>query len=77
MKIIHEQAEEQILMTIPYGQDEIRLVKKEFRGKDYLDLRKYKGTGDAAKPSVKGFMARPEEWQKLMPVINTELLENG
>lgn len=76
MKIIYEQGEEIILMTVPYGQDDVRLIRKEYKGKIYLDIRKYRGTGDAATPTQKGYIGDMETWKQLVPVINAELLKN-
>lgn len=65
---------EQTLLTIDVnGAEEIRLMRKEFRGKDYLDLRRYRGTGDDAAPTTKGFIADLETWADIAPAITAAL----
>jgi hypothetical protein len=64
-------------MTIPYGQDDVRLIRKEYRGKIFLDIRKYSGTGGTASQTQKGYIRDLETWKQFAQKINAELLGNG
>ncbi|WP_168205853.1 PC4/YdbC family ssDNA-binding protein [Geobacter sp. FeAm09] len=62
------------LLTIAVNKnEEIRLIRKDYRGKFYLDVRKFKGTGDEAQPTTKGFIAEMDVWKKLAPIIGAEI----
>ncbi|MBT1070991.1 hypothetical protein [Pelotalea chapellei] len=61
---------EQVLFVAENGNEEVRLIRKLFRGIPYLDLRKFRGTGEDAKPTTKGFIADFDVWEQLAPIIS-------
>lgn len=65
---------EQMLLSIEgKGGEEIRLIKKEYRGALYLDCRKYRGTGNNAVPTTKGLMVDMKTWGEIVPAITAAL----